>query len=193
MGMNIHTVIQTLASHLGIPLDQILPNQPQSQVDFTPPIDIITTPAQYIIHISLPGAKKEDLSVDYDSEESTLRVAGVVYRPGVDEEMHRGLVVAERAREVGVFEREVRLGTREDPARVVVEEIEGRLEEGVLRVFVPRAVEEREKGKKVVVVDDAEMAVDGEKENNTETLVDMDKGNADSSSDGREYVRVDVQ
>ncbi|RJE19969.1 Hsp20/alpha crystallin family, partial [Aspergillus sclerotialis] len=133
----IPTFLQNLATNLGATLEQLFPNQPhsqaQGQVDFTPPIDIISTSSHYIIHVSLPGAKKEDLSVEYDVEESVLRVAGVVYRPDLDEEMHRGLVVAERGREIGVFEREVRLGTREVPATVLVDGIEGRLVDGVLR------------------------------------------------------------
>lgn len=190
--------LQTLATNLGATLEQLFPNhsQAQGQVDFTPPVDIISTSGQYIIHVSLPGAKKEDLSVEYDAEESVLRVAGVVYRPGLDEEMHRGLVVAEREREVGVFEREVRLGTREVPAGVLVDGIEGRLVDGVLRVVVPRVGEGLggEGEKKKVVVGDGEMVVD---DYDDETVVgEKEKGkeeDGEGSSDGREYVRVDVQ
>lgn len=171
-------MIQNLATQFGIPLAQAgQAEQPQhkSQTDFTPPIDIIDTPTGYTIHVSLPGAKKEDLSIEYDEAESVLRIAGVVYRPGLDEEMHKGLVVQERSGEVGVFERDVVLGTRASPAGVVVDAIGARLEDGVLRVTVPK-VGEREKkaGKKVVVEDEME----NEK---------MDE------SDGKEFVRVDVQ
>ncbi|RMJ21897.1 Hsp20/alpha crystallin family, partial [Aspergillus sp. HF37] len=127
-GANLATFIQTLATNLG--LDQILPhlqhhhpNQPhgrdhQVTPDFTPPIDIISTPAQILVHVSLPGAKKDDISVEYDVASSALRVAGVVYRPGVDEALHSGLAVREREREVGVFERVVRLGTGPEEAGV---------------------------------------------------------------------------
>lgn len=126
------------------------------------------------MHVSLPGAKREDLSVEYDAQESVLRVAGVVYRPGVDEELHNGLVVQERKDEVGVFERHVRLGTRENPARVVVGEIGARLEDGVLRVIVPRVVDEEKMGKNVVVECDGD--------DDDDTVREMD-----------EYVTVDVQ
>lgn len=155
--------------------------------------------ANYTIHISLPGAKREDISVEYDEGESVLRIAGVVYRPDLDEEMHQGLVVSERSREVGVFEREVRLGTRVAPARVLVDEIKGKLVDGVLKIVVPK-VQEEEKGegeKKKVVVEDGGMEVDddeetvvGEKEKEKGKEED---GDGDGSSDGREYVRVDVQ
>lgn len=177
-----------MATNLGISLDQVLPHglNPHApnqrggqgdQTDFTPPIDIIDTPAEYIVHVSLPGAKKDDLSVEYDGTESVLRVAGVVYRPGVDEDMHAGLVVEERKKEVGVFERLVRLGTAERPAGVDIQGIVGRLEDGVLRVFVPKSKGAEATGKKVVIEDDEEEGGSG-----SETV-----------GETGEYVRVNVQ
>lgn len=101
--------------------------------DFTPDADIFDTPTAYIIHISLPGAKKEDIGVNWDADKSELNVAGVVYRPA-DEELLEQLAVAER--KVGAFERKVRLGTRANPANVDVDGISAKLEDGVLRVEV---------------------------------------------------------
>ncbi|RHZ48083.1 hypothetical protein CDV55_100936 [Aspergillus turcosus] len=100
---------------------------------FTPPVDIFVTATQTIIHASLPGAHKSDLSVAYDASRSMLRVAGVVHRPGVDEEMHRSLLVGERGRHVGVFEREVPISHN-----VAVEGVHAQLVDGVLRVALPR-------------------------------------------------------
>ena len=91
-----------------------------------------------MIHISLPGAKKEDVGVNWDAEKSELSIAGVVYRPG-DEEFLKTLEMGER--KVGPFERKVRLGTRANPAIVDVEGITAKLEDGVLRVEVPRMEE----------------------------------------------------
>ncbi|OJJ34990.1 hypothetical protein ASPWEDRAFT_40130, partial [Aspergillus wentii DTO 134E9] len=124
------------------------------KMGFTPAIDIFSTPAQTIIHASLPGAKKTDLSIGYNVSESTLRLAGVVHRPGVDEEMYRALVVSERGYQVGEFEREVPL-----PLGVVVEGIQARLEDGILTVFVPRVEEKKKEQEKeneddLVVVED---------------------------------------
>lgn len=34
--------------------------------EFTPDVDVFDTPASYAIHISLPGARKEDIGVNYD-------------------------------------------------------------------------------------------------------------------------------
>lgn len=54
--------------------------------DFTPEVDVFDTADSFVVHISLPGAKKEDVGVNWDAEKSELSIAGVVYRPG-DEEL----------------------------------------------------------------------------------------------------------
>ncbi|KAJ4333234.1 hypothetical protein N0V87_007790 [Didymella glomerata] len=101
--------------------------------DFSPEADIFDTASAYIIHISLPGAKKEDVGVNWDAEKSELSVAGVIYRPG-DEEFLKTLAMNER--KVGPFERKIRLGSRANPAHVDAEGITAKLEDGVLRVEV---------------------------------------------------------
>lgn len=110
------------------------PTKDESE-DFTPEADIFDTETAYVIHVSLPGAKKEDVGVNWDAEKSELSIAGVVYRPG-DEEFLRTLAMNER--KTGPFERRVRLGTRATPAQIDVEGISAKLEDGVLRVEVPK-------------------------------------------------------
>jgi HSP20 family protein len=103
--------------------------------DFKPEADVFDTLDSYVIHINLPGAKKEDVGVNWDAEKSELNVAGVIHRPG-DEEFLKTLALDER--KVGAFERKVRLGSRANPAVVDVEGITAKLEDGVLRVTVPK-------------------------------------------------------
>lgn len=103
--------------------------------DFKPEADVFDTEDSYVIHINLPGAKKEDVGVNWDAEKSELNVAGVIYRPG-DEEFLKTLALDER--KVGAFERKIRLGSRANPALVDVEGITAKLEDGVLRVTVPK-------------------------------------------------------
>lgn len=103
--------------------------------DFTPEADVFDTDDAYVIHLSLPGAKKEDVGVNWDAEKSEINVAGVIYRPG-DEEFLKSLALNER--KVGAFERMIRLGSRANPAHVDVEGITAKLEDGVLRVTVPK-------------------------------------------------------
>jgi HSP20 family protein len=116
--------------------------------DFKPEADVFDTEDSYVIHINLPGAKKEDVGVNWDAEKSELNVAGVVYRPG-DEEFLKTLALDER--KVGAFERKIRLGSRANPALVDVEGITAKLEDGVLRVTVPKMNGEFVEVKKVDV------------------------------------------
>ncbi|RMZ75438.1 hypothetical protein DV737_g5302, partial [Chaetothyriales sp. CBS 132003] len=104
----------------------------------TPRADIFDTPTNYTIHLSLPGAKKNDVGVDWDGENSVLRIAGVVHRPGVDEEMFSHIVVNGRKRETGVFEKAVRLGTKHEPASIDVSGIHAKMTDGVLVITVPK-------------------------------------------------------
>lgn len=114
-------------------------NDNTSSEDFTPEADIFDTPSAFIIHISLPGAKKEDVGVNWDIEKSELSIAGVVYRPA-DEELLKLLDMSER--KVGPFERKIRLGTRANPAQIDSEGITAKLEDGVLRIEVPKLEKE---------------------------------------------------
>ena len=114
--------------------------------DFQPLVDVFTTTSAYHVHISLPGAKKEDVGVSYDAEKSELSVAGVVYRPG-DEELLKHLDLAER--KVGAFERKVKLGNERYPAEVDAESITAKLEDGILRVEIPRVEKDYVDVKKV--------------------------------------------
>ncbi|KAK4504649.1 hypothetical protein PRZ48_002610 [Zasmidium cellare] len=113
---------------------------------FTPEVDVFDTPESFVVHISLPGAKKEDVGVNWDADKSELSIGGVVYRPG-DEEFLKTLALDER--KIGAFERKVRLGSRANPAQVDVEGISARMEDGVLRVEVPKLDGEYVEVKKV--------------------------------------------
>ncbi|OCK94812.1 HSP20-like chaperone [Cenococcum geophilum 1.58] len=103
--------------------------------DFKPEADIFDTESAYVVHVSLPGAKKEDVGVNWDAEKSELSIAGVIYRPG-DEDFLKTLALDER--KVGAFEKKIRLGSRANPAQVDTDMITAKLEDGVLRVEVPK-------------------------------------------------------
>lgn len=121
---------------------------PQNDDDsFMPPVDLFNTTSAYILHVSLPGAKKEDVGVNWDAEKSVLNLAGVVYRQG-DEELLKTLSQSER--KVGVFERTVKLppGT-DDKEEIDGDAISAKLEDGVLIVTVPKLEKEWTEVKRV--------------------------------------------
>jgi HSP20 family protein len=148
-GFNLGEFLSNLGSRLGLDLSGAAEglgldrftgsntNLPEG-VDFEPRSDIFDTPSSYLIHLSLPGAKKEDLGVDWDGENSTLRIGGVVHRPGVDEKTLELLAVDGRKTEVGVFEKKIHLGTKRDPANIDIAGITAKMTDGVLVVKVPK-------------------------------------------------------
>jgi HSP20 family molecular chaperone IbpA len=122
----------------GFGLDGSARGARSGDTDFEPRTDIFDAPSHYTVHVSLPGAKKPDIGVEWDGEHSVLRVAGVVHRPFVDEEMMSHLAVDGRKRDTGVFEKSIRLGTRKEPANVDVPGISATMVDGVLVVRVPK-------------------------------------------------------
>ncbi|KAJ6445991.1 HSP20-like chaperone [Purpureocillium lavendulum] len=116
---------------------------------FTPPVDVFNTQAAYVVHVALPGARKDDVGVTWNPDRGTLDVAGVVHRPG-DEHFLETLASAERR--VGLFERSVPLppvgaGAGDSDADrprddVDAEHITARMEDGVLVVVVPKVERE---------------------------------------------------
>lgn len=103
--------------------------------DFTPEMDVFDTETSFVVHVSLAGVKKEDVGVSWDAEKSELSVAGVIHRPG-DEEFLKTFAMGDR--KVGPFEKKIRLGSRANPAQVDADLITAKLEDGVLRVDVPK-------------------------------------------------------
>lgn len=120
----------------------------QTHEDFKPEADVFDTDSSFVVHISLPGAKREDVGVNWDAERSEICVAGVVHRPG-DEDFLKTLALDER--KVGAFERKVRLGSRAHPAQIDADMIIAKLEDGVLRVTVPKLDKDYVEIKKVDV------------------------------------------
>lgn len=106
---------------------------------FVPEVDIFDTPEAYILHVSLPGAIREDIGVEFDADTNEIQISGVVHR-NADEELLKKLVI--KGRGVGVFRRKFRLGTQKRPASVDAEHITAKLENGILSVLVPKQEKE---------------------------------------------------
>ena len=64
---------------------------------FTPEVDVFDTESAYIIHASLPGAKKPDLDISYAAARNSITISGVITRPDVDEDMMSTLAMDELA------------------------------------------------------------------------------------------------
>lgn len=127
----------------------------------TPPLDLYDQPGQWVLHLAMPGAHKQDTAVHWDADRSVLAVSGVVYRPG-DEDFQATLVTGERR--VGLLAREVRLppphhntsggvGESSEASKEDVdpEGIVAKMEDGILVVTVPKVEKDWTDVKKVEI------------------------------------------
>ena len=152
--VDLNAFLHNLGSQIGTNLRDVLKNTNNTrEVDFVPRADIFDTQSNYIVHVSLPGAQKQGISVDYDTVKSTLCLAGVVSRPGIDEALSSPLTMGGRDSEIGVFERQIHIGTRSEPANVDVDKISAKLSDGIMVIRLPK-LGEREPMKRVPVEKD---------------------------------------
>ncbi|PNY22661.1 Heat shock protein 16 [Tolypocladium capitatum] len=108
---------------------------------FSPPVDVFNTNVAYVVHVALPGARKEDIDVTWNPDAGSLDVAGVVHRPG-DEAFLDTLVAGERR--IGAFERSIALPPPRADEKQDVDgfHISAKMEDGVLYVVLPKVEKE---------------------------------------------------
>jgi HSP20 family protein len=94
---------------------------------FVPGKDIIETDDDIIVHVALPGIKKEDLKLNVS--EKTVEV-----RAKFDIESDiSGTYVTLTDRQTGIVKRDVML-----PKKVIADKASAKLENGILRVTIPK-------------------------------------------------------
>lgn len=171
-GLDLPALLGDLGSPLGLNYNGSSENGNEAEQKgpngFVPHVDIFDMPVRYMVHVSLPGAKKQNIQVDYMPAISVLHISGTVNRPPeVQQEQMDGLVVDGREREIGPFEKEIHLGTRLNPADIAVDDISSKLEDGVLIVFLPKkAVDPSVLKKRISIEEPKREDKEGEKTDN---------------------------
>jgi HSP20 family protein len=93
---------------------------------WTPFVDIEEEDAAYVIEAEVPGAKREDVSIELQGNE--LSITGEI------KERERKGIVRRTTRRVGRFDYRVTLPTHVEPKK-----IDAKLSDGVLSVRIPKA------------------------------------------------------
>ncbi len=96
---------------------------------FTPAVDIVEDAEKYVLRLDVPGARAEDIDVQFDRGEMTVR-ARVQPRPGAA----GGYMLREYG--VGDFERSFRVGEGIDTTGISAE-----VASGVLTLTLPKSAE----------------------------------------------------
>jgi HSP20 family protein len=105
-----------------------------STLAWAPALDIAERKDAYLVTVELPGVKLDDLEITL--EDGLLTIQGE--RPFTDDASDQNLHRVERR--YGTFRRSITL-----PAHVMADEVEASIEDGVLRILVPKAEEAKPK------------------------------------------------
>jgi HSP20 family protein len=102
------------------------------QREWLPQTDISETDSEIKIAANLPGLKKEDVKIEFDSDTRTLSLQGEFNNETKNEDEHFHSI----ERSHGRFERSIRL-----PRNADAEKITASMEDGVLHVGIPKTAE----------------------------------------------------
>jgi HSP20 family protein len=120
-------------------LDESLGGLPVVVADvaaWTPPVNIEETDDAYVVEAELPGVDRKDVDIELDRNE--LSITGEI------KEKERQGILRKRTRRIGRFEYRVQL-----PNVVDADSVDAKLEDGVLRVRVPKT--ERAQRKRIEI------------------------------------------
>ncbi|KAK9477634.1 HSP20-like chaperone [Lipomyces japonicus] len=101
---------------------------------FAPLLDVYELPESYLVHVSLPGAAANSISVDFDVGANTLLLEGEIKSPAAASAETARVRLQER--QTGRYERRIRLP---DVPRIASEGITAKYTNGVLEVRISKA------------------------------------------------------
>lgn len=123
--------------------------------DVVPPVDILDNEGDYELHVSIPGAQKDNISLDFNTERNEVTISGEI--PAHDED--KKLKVKERTS--GKFERHITLPSS---PKLDEENIKANYSNGVLTLKIPKLSKEKSNSRRIEIT-------------SSETWGDEDTGN----------------
>jgi HSP20 family protein len=111
----------------------------ERNVFFTPRVDVIEKETQFLVHVALPGIKKEEINIDLAKNVMTISGERKLKNENKEDKYH----MVENF--YGKFSRSFTL-----PENVDSTKIDAQFEDGILNVFIPKA-EVKQNTTKVVI------------------------------------------
>jgi HSP20 family protein len=111
-------------------------------IGFLPATDIVETEDQLILTAELPGLEKKDVEITVEEGVLTLRGEKLEEKKEVEEDKKFHLY----ERIYGTFQRSFALPRGVDPGKITAE-----FDKGILKVFLPKTVEAKAKGRKIEI------------------------------------------
>jgi len=124
--------------HLRREMDRLFSGVTRSRANDFPPMNIWTSGDDAIVTTEVPGLSPEEINISVVGDTLTLSGVRPEKKPGEDETYHR------RERGYGKFSRTVQM-----PFKVEAEKVDAKYNDGVLRITLPRA--EEDKPKKILI------------------------------------------
>jgi HSP20 family protein len=106
---------------------------------WAPALDIAERKDAYLVAVELPGVKLDDLEITLEDGLLTIQGERLFVNESSEEQFHR------IERSSGAFRRAITL-----PAHVMADKVEASMEDGVLRILVPKAEEAKPKRIQVI-------------------------------------------
>ncbi|ODV62444.1 Hsp20/alpha crystallin family protein [Ascoidea rubescens DSM 1968] len=112
-------------------LSKMYNNYVTTQIELGPPIDLLDRPEVYELHVSLAGAEKDQIHIDFDSDDNEIKIYGEIEtHKEVEKENYKF-----QERRTGSFTRTVSLPIDE---KLDEDKITSSYKNGVLTVFLPK-------------------------------------------------------
>lgn len=114
-----------------------------NQFNIIPPVDVLDNKDNYELHVSVPGAKKDDIHIDFNPDNNQVEITGEIARHREDSNLKL------KERFTGSFSRVIRLptGTKLDENN-----IKANYSAGVLTLIVAKAVSEQGRNTKRIEI-----------------------------------------
>ncbi|CCH42356.1 Heat shock protein 26 [Wickerhamomyces ciferrii] len=110
--------------------------------DIVPPVDILDNESNYELHVSIPGASKDKINLDFNPENNQITITGEI--PGHSDDSNLKI----KERKLGKFERHIKLP---QSPKLDEENIKANYSNGVLVLKIPKLSNEKGNSRRIEI------------------------------------------